>query len=127
MTDDDVKEVLKHNENAFGFPSELSECIIDTFDHHVNEYMGTHFKSNKYVRMQHSFVLTKVSCREPPQFNGSIARIRRCGSFTSSTYQFFVDFWLKSLLLTLSGKKFLKRKVTLRLFAQCQRHPRQCQ
>ena len=50
MTDDEVKELMKENENVFGFPSELSESVLDTLEHNVNEYMGTNFKSNKFVR-----------------------------------------------------------------------------
>ena len=50
MTDDEVKEVMKENENAFGYPNDLSDTILDTFEHHVNEFMSTNFKSNKFVR-----------------------------------------------------------------------------
>ena len=49
MTDDEVKELLKQNENAFGFPSKMSDSCLDVFEHKVCEYMSTTFKSTKYV------------------------------------------------------------------------------
>ena len=58
MTAEEVLEVLDENEEAFGFPNEMSESIEISWESNVLKFMSQNFKSCIPVRL--SFYVFRI-------------------------------------------------------------------